>query len=449
MTGTSGRGYLSARALLIGLGLTPLWYALGADQFIWPAIAAVVLPLHVLEHLAARHLPLISRQTLPAALLIFVFVHVASGVSFVWIPQAPYLFLRDLTLFFAAWTTSNTIASRFDERDCRAVLRLLAQYGGLAAAISLLAVVGLGDFEFRGLASRFMPPAFLANPYFDNMVLKTPVEMGEWDPVYRYGPFESKRPRGLFMDANAFGVYMGIVIPIGYWWARSMRSAVARSLMLMGLAASVAALMLSLSRTAYLAVLAASLGVLAIGGLRGFVRRLPGLLVVVLFVGVLTAVVPPDLWLGRAGGAGDVTRLIVYEATLQGIADQPFLGHATLIRNPVSNALPPLGSHSFVLHVLFTQGLVGFVLLTAAFGAGVRAALDLRYAAPEDPRLVTALVFGLFAAGVAALSYDWLFDAVAFMAVWVLAATAARLRTLAVPAPSAEGVHVGTAAGGR
>jgi O-antigen ligase len=358
-------------ARLVGgyLSLLPLFWLLGIDQFLLPVLAALVLARRLLQGTPVR---IVGPVVFLSA---FLFAVAISGFgvdeSFRYIT-----YFRNAIVYASAATIVVFIAS--DIRTLDAAQPLLR---GLAILLAVSSAVGIGAFllDLSGPAIWRTPIASIA----PESIMAT--DMGTRSFVKRLGNpswFLGRtytRINSFFLYPTMFAAFLVVALPSVA--AYRPRSRVARALKVLGLILGTACLLLTTVRTGFLALVLALFFVRFVVMRVGLLRWVSAVLLgVVLVLGVLfsfqfgeaTQTTMQGALMARGEGSL-VHRSAVYDNTINGILERPFLGWGTQRDDPSSPY--PLGSHSTYLGSAYQQGLLGALALVLFYIGALYSAL--------------------------------------------------------------------------
>lgn len=395
--------------LALLLAVPGLW-RLGLDQAAWIAIGLA---------LGALTLHAQPRRRLVLLAAWFVLVLAISGLlgaqGYRWIT-----FARELGIavtFFAAMLGASVLSA--SDRTARYVVIGLAFVVAVSSVASLVAYVSESLFLFRTPIGSLVPEQIAATRLGEISLISR--ALGTSD--YFLGS-SFVRPQGLFLFATSQAVAIAVFTPIllaaAAWYPALRWWFVATAVV------AVAALIATTTRVPIVA-LPASLAAVALvrWGARGGLARLSAHRRLV--ASGLAAVLLVSTVLVMAGAAGPLievlstrslgSRSALYAETLEGWTMRPVLGWGTEIDvggPDVSGGsapgpdeldvdvrgLPPLGSHSQYLGVLFKQGLAGFAIFAAIVALLVVAAWRLVIHGTRSDALLAAAVGSTLLAGV-------------------------------------------------
>lgn len=350
---------LAALATLVLL--TPVWWLLGIEQFLWPPALAVLALLAVQQRRGVVRVCRSQRW-----LLAFLAVFLLSGFGIVE-PFRWLSFARNLGTFASAFLLLFLIVDRVRSwGSVRVLTKTVVITMTLASVIGLLGVIGVWRPGFRAPVAEGIPSALAESSFGRQIVERTTGRMGWWRGVGRYF-----RPTGFFLFPTLFASALAYTLPfafflIGHGRTRWGRRAASVAALLM-----VAALVFSTSRVAFLATACGA------GCFAAFYSRRRKLLLPIAFLALImvvgTFVVVPveavsagagsmvDRITTARGGGSFEHRFEVYRASLVGAAERPLLGWGT--ERDVPGSQYPAGSHSFYLGMLYRHGIVGLIAI--------------------------------------------------------------------------------------
>ncbi|MCE9529758.1 MAG: O-antigen ligase family protein [Planctomycetes bacterium] len=240
--------------------------------------------------------------------------------------------------------------------------QMAAQFGAIAYAAILVTLYGF--FQILG---------------FDPFNWNDPSRIGNW-----------VRPFSTFGNANYLGAYFVLAIPLVVWLALRCSRINRNSLIVLATAMTVLTV-LTLSRAAWLGLMASAATVLAFwwkGERRVTGRQLLYLTVGAIVVG-LTGFLVPGIHDRVRGFLDSAGRFAIWENSWRIFLERPWTGcgpdtfqqvygrHGGIAYWKIYWGVTPSRAHNEFLHVLVTQGLVGFIAclgLVAAIGISFRRA---------------------------------------------------------------------------
>lgn len=434
--------------LTLLLAAPGLW-RLGLDQIAWIALGLT------LGLLAIRSIP--DRRL---AVLAFGFVLVVAVAGLLGAQGYRWItFARELGIvvtFFAAMVGVSTLTVA--ERPARYIVIGLAFVIAISSVASLVAYVSESLFLFRTPIASLVPEEIAATRL--GQLSLTARALGTSD--YFLGT-SFVRPQGLFLFATSQAVAIAAFTPIllaAASWHPSLRWWFYATALV-----AVAALITTTTRVPILA-LPTSVAAVALvrwasrGGVAWFAarRRLTAMGVALVLVAsaglVASGAGEPLIEVLSARSLG--SRSALYLATVEGWSKRPLLGWGTEVDVGATDAggvtgppptevevdvrgLPPLGSHSQYLGVLFKQGLAGFAVFASILILMLMAAWRLVIGGTWPDALLAAAFGTTLFAGVT--ESIWLDPASSLViaVVWgLVAGTAGRRAVNRTPAPVAE-----------
>jgi len=354
--------------IVLFFALLPIWVITGLTPFLGPAL--MVFLVFKLMFLYARQ----KREvTVPfsvfSAMLAFLLFSLVSGLH---IQNEPwvYLFIRNLAVYTGALCLFLVVVNIAQSRpDLLKILRGLDLMVFLACLVGLAAILGLIPIR-PGLpapVSYILPERVRDSEYLSKMMVPS---FGDYIKIELFG-LRVKRIHSVFPYANLFAAALIIVLPFQLFLLNLSKGR-RRTLGRLNIGLVFVNLFFTYSRGAVLALL---FGLLYFGYLRvkkflGFLQRpavvLSTVLLILIFLFVL---IEPVL---ESKSTSTSVRMLIYEKTFESWKESPIFGWGTprniIIKGEASEKLPPLGSHSQFLAVLYRYGLVGFILYCTILG---------------------------------------------------------------------------------
>lgn len=282
------------------------------------------------------------------------------------------VFVRSFSLwlggFFLFILATNLVF--FESRTFFFFLKAILFTALLACIVALLAVSGFLSPSFTAPVAKVLPAVIVNSEFAYAILHKSWVGEG----AARIFGLSFIRPRSFFLYANTFAGFLVLIVPLAFYLYSKQRRIVTRWLMLAVASFIVISLLLTTSR--------AGIASLLIGAVVALRHRLPTrvkVLLTILFVLALTLgilLTNSDFssiarnftelieGLVTARGRSHITRLTIYTGTLKSWQDNPLFGWGTQRNASVAGlpaSLPPLGSHSTFLAILYRHGLLGLV----------------------------------------------------------------------------------------
>lgn len=345
-------GRITHSYIFISLGLLPVWWVLGLDQFIWPMFAVAGYFLY---------LSFTLDFTIPKIflLLFLIIAEYLLSISFI-TERIRYLtFIRNYSIFIGGVLTAVLIAkSHHSREDIIKTVLVIVIIEIIIAGAGFLALFNV-NVSFTTPVSNIIPDSINSN-YLKIMITKS---------FYRgyAGWFRSRhiRPVGLMLYPNLLAgiAAMAVLLKIALWpfvrkWARGV--------LLLSLCIDFTLLVSSLSRSAWVGF-GSAVFLLLLVKTYGFKMKVQilGLLVVVFFIVMMFNGV--DMIVSRLfeKGHSNQGRLRIYFLSLHYLLENPLnllFGYGTQIDHPLLG--PPMGSHSTYLGIMFKQGLVSLLLFS-------------------------------------------------------------------------------------
>jgi len=376
----------------------PLWWILGLDQAAWLA-AGFALGAHAL---AARGIP---RGIVVASASFLVVVAVsgilgASGTR--WLTFGREILI--VVAFFGALAGAAAMAPQLG--PIRNLTGAIALFTVATSAVTLWALVTQNPLTFRTPIAGLVPEV-IADTRLGQLSL---IVRSLGSPSLFIADLAFLRPQGFFLFSTSQAVALIAVIPLlvagASWWPS--RRALLRAAAVMAAVALIA----TTTRVPIAALLGAGALVLAARAwARGRVTLRLNRTTVPVILLALGGASAAAFALGMSDEVMELlatrspeTRASLYLATLDRWADRPILGWGTEV--DWNEALPPLGSHSQYLGVLFKQGLAGLVLFLVIVGYVGAAAIALFR---RNPPAGDLLIIGFLATAASAITESlWL-----------------------------------------
>jgi O-antigen ligase len=336
--------------------LLPLWWLLGLEQFVWmPILAWSSIKVLLLNRVVKYNLTIL----LFAA---FIILSIASAAS-VEEPFRYVSFARNLSSYLTAllllFVITNSVTT-WDE--FLLIVRSVVIAMTLVAMLGLLSLTGMFEPKVTTPVGLALPEVVSATDLGNRLVVREFSSKAWFAYLGSYS-----RLRGTFLFATMYAVALALVIPLALLCVRYSRG-------LPRFGYTAAALILSINlvfTTGRMAIAALTAGaVVSLITNRDIPRAirmwstaaacLVLLFSLVLGGSILDARVSSFL---EARGSSTADRLRIYELTLQGFLERPFIGWGT--ERDVRGLPYPAGSHSYFLGILYRHGLPSFILYVA------------------------------------------------------------------------------------
>lgn len=371
----------------------PLWWLLGLDQAAWLAAGFAL----GASAVAMRGLPM------GIAIAAACFLGAVAVSGFLGATGSRWLtFAREILIvgaFFGALAGAASMEMR--SRYLTNLVGATAVFIAASSALTLFAVLIQDPLTFRTPIADLVPEV-IADTRLGQLSLIVR-SLGSLSTFLGTDFF--LRPQGFFLFSTSEAVALAAAIPLflaaSSWWPRWSRP-------LRGVAGLAAVALIATTTRVPIAALAGAGAVvwIARGWTRGHLivplnRKTLSIILVVLLgvLGAALALGVSDPILELVAARNIETRASLYEATVERWAERPLLGWGTEVDwiptdepRPTSepsatptpapdpmelDALPPLGSHSQYLGVLFKQGIVGLLLFVIVVGYVSAAAVRL------------------------------------------------------------------------
>lgn len=345
------------------LYLIPLWWMLGVEQLVWPIFLLVPLIKIIQARRGRVHVPAPARW-----LGLFLIVYLLSGASIVETTRL-ITFGRNFAPYLAAFFLILILANvRIEPRSARLVVDAAIGVMIAAALVGLLGILDLAQPQFQSGLGYFLP-GFIRNTNYGARIAVKGIGGISWFS----GIGDYYRVRSIFMYSTLYASALAAITPMILFRLRHSTSRWGRSLLLLGLLAVLTNLLFTTARTAILALVA--------GGFYFWlwvppnprrIKWVAGLGIVSLILLLLYFAAAGNLYiltdpitegtgaLLAARGGSTNSRIFVYQQTLLGWLQRPFLGWGT--ERDIPGFPLPAGSHSHYLGILYKQGLIGLIL---------------------------------------------------------------------------------------
>ena len=353
--------------------LLPVWWWLGVEQFIWPAIFGLA-ALKML-HLQRWQLRLNGPLRWFALFLVII------AISGLFIVEAErwLTFWRNFGAFAGGFLLLLIVSNR--ARTWPAIERLLdaALLAVLiAGTVGLLGVLGVWRPTFLSLAGRVMPEAVLATSYGRAIAFRALGEFGWFTGLelfYRLNSF--------FLFSNHYSSALVYAIPFLFYKLTRCHGW-RRVLVVLGIVLLLINLVYTTGRVALLSLLGGALLFVVFYSLRQRAIKVLGALALAAAIWLLAlaatvelaapgpgsgliggAIEAVDAFVFARGEGSYTSRFGVYEATIAGFLERPLFGWGT--ERDVEGLDLPAGSHSEYFAALYRQGLLGLLSLLGLY----------------------------------------------------------------------------------
>lgn len=407
---------------------TPLLWVLGLEQFfavpvlLWSAVKLLGRGVRLPQH---------------PVLLALLFLLIAMTVSALFVDEAfRYItYVRNVSMYVnAALIVLIVLASAPTLAEIRRLLRALVVLMGLAALIGLLGIIDISRPQFSSLFGQLLPASISDTGYGQQIANRSTGNMA-WFRLFG-GYF---RVSSFFMFSTMYAAALAISIPIaayfcrvGTWRSRSLSAVILGLLIvnlvfttgrmaMVGLVAGLLVLILQNPNTFWKVVTTT----LITAGIAASLLWIPE--------GSVTGVV--DEFVFARGEGSPLTRLTIYQSTLEGLIQRPMFGWGTerdIVG--VEGMTLPAGSHSYYLGMAYKHGLFGlavFAALLVAIARGIQVPRrsGVRDQAPEAV-LASHVQWALVAAAVIGVTSALDLDATLVVVLTVIVACGLANRTV-------------------
>jgi len=353
-------GELAVIASISGLYLLlPLWWWLGAEQFIWPIGWGLLAAMLALRKRIRVPLPATARW-----LLIFVLAQLASGAS-IQEPARIITFARTLSTYLAAFlivvSLPNALATG---RQLDGLLKVTVLLLAICSAVGLLGILGIWRPSFISPVGGLLPTWVRDTTYGGVVVNRTIGRTAHFLGLTYF------RVYTFFLFPNQYAVFVAIVLPLAFWMLRRAASSRGRLFYLSVIAMGLVNLVCTTGRVPVIAFLFGGAYALLGPAVRRHLKLVMAAAALLLLVGAgvvllsgaardsLSRAAEPLLYARGSGPVDD--RMAVYGPTVRGILARPLFGWGT--ERDVPGAVYPAGSHSYYLGILYKHGIVGFLI---------------------------------------------------------------------------------------
>jgi polysaccharide biosynthesis protein PslJ len=336
----------------------PLWWVLGLGPFIWSVLA-----LPMAFALAVRGHVRVPRGF--GIWLLFLIWMLGSGIKLdSGLRTAGWAYRASLYLAATVFLLYLCNASR----ESLSVRRMTLILAGFWAFIVVGGYLGIffphGNFSTPVEAA--MPPSLLANSYVYNLVHPSFAQLTSAGGV-------TPRPQAPFTYTNEWGAAYALLIPMVLIAIGRLPRGPLRAGLLLLLPISLVPAMLTLNRGLYLSLGA---GLLYAGlrfALRGRVKALIGVFVLLCVAGAVAAILPVQQLLQERVSSthSNRTRVSVYKQAVVGVSRSPLLGYGAPRPAEEGPGAPSVGTQGQFWMVLFSHGIPGATLFVGWYLASL------------------------------------------------------------------------------
>ncbi len=374
--------------------LTPVWWYLGVEQFIW-FLALPLLTLKVLWNRRGR----IAYPTVALLFSLFLAGYLLSGFAIENFSQVDS-FLRKFGVFFSTFLLFIIILNGVHSwGEIKKLILALLVMMAVAAGMGMMGIIGLFRPQFQAPIASILP-GWIINTAVGGYISQRIIGHFGLFLSFRY-----YRVNSIFLFPIVYATALAVVLPL-FIYAYETASSAWRKLAWMLIAGMLFVnLVDTTGRIALVGFLAGgAYYLLFVRHRRRFYQRLfvflvlLGLSLLILFL-ILSQFVPffhslVDAVLAAIMTRSTTERLLVYEYTLQQVLLRPVFGWGTEL--DVTGFGLPVGSHGLYLALLYRQGVVGLItfvstLLWLAYSGRPFSRLDTTDAGPDLAEQVFAV----------------------------------------------------------
>lgn len=339
-------------ALYLGF---PLWWVLGLRAFIWPVMAVPMLGALVVR----------TRIRVPAGFgLWFGFlvwmlgsaIELDSGARMLGFAYRASLYLSATVVFLYVYNAPR------DRLPPRTLSFLLTAFWVFVVIGGYLGIA-FPNGSFETVVEHFMPANLLANSLVRAMV----------HPAFAQTAGASlgvaPRPQAPFTYTNEWGANFALLVPLVLTAMSQARSGGGRALLALLLPVGLVPAALSLNRGLFLSLGAGLVYAALRYAIRGRVKAMIGVTVVVAVAGAVFAVLPVKQLLEErlTSSSSNQTRASLYAEARDRVASSPLLGYGAPRPSEVGGASLAVGTLGQFWMVLFSHGIPGAALFVGFY----------------------------------------------------------------------------------
>ncbi|AEB12559.1 O-antigen ligase family protein [Marinithermus hydrothermalis] len=400
------------RLALYFILLTPLWWFLGIEQFIWPILGAFLLVLQ------RRILVFSPIKFLIALISIQIFSIALIEESIRYYTYGRQLLTSIGSVLFLTVVTSSI--KSFD--DIRFLIRGISLFFTVAGFLGIFAITGFWNGYFLAPIEMFLPESVQSTSYGERIVFKYLGQPGYFTFIGEY-----IRVSSLWLYPTTYAMAIVAFFPLSLWAMQADKPRY-RSLHILAIILMFINLVFTTGRMAMLGLL--------LGGVYFMFsqKRFFWISVVAVgFVPILFSIlegshlnsignVISSLVVARGEGSF-IDRVRIYRATFEGWLERPVLGWGT--EQDIEGFAYPAGSHSFWGGTLYKYGLVGLSILLLALWKTWRSivcskkkakVLELR----EVYNMLRFIQWSFIAVGVNGITDSWDLDSITYLLIWLI-----------------------------
>jgi len=341
------------------IGLLPIYWFVGIEQFIWPVLLLwVAIKIIIVKR---------SKVIIPNVLQLFLLFMVSQTVSGFTALSAEsfdswFAFLRNLAAFVTGFLVFFVIVNAcHDWRQVKRLVITVAIVMGITAIFGILGIVGLLRFQYYSPVSSIFPSWLMESSVADRFSLRSLGINTSFFSIKYY------RLTTFFSFPTLYATALLTALPFTFFAVKISGKKIQNFLFIILIALMGINLIFTTSRAATASLVAGFIYFQVIVKKRRKALKwsvaasaaLILLIVVVLNTGLLDAL--NELVTVRSTD----TRLRLYIVTLEYWLNRPLFGWGIARRMPETDIYLPLGSHSYYQAILFRFGLVGtFIFLS-------------------------------------------------------------------------------------
>jgi polysaccharide biosynthesis protein PslJ len=346
--------------LTVMFGLVPLWWLLGVWYFVWPFFGIALFGL-----LTTRGRVRIPAGTTPW--LVFLGTVVVSVVRLERITQL-YVFGLRLGYLFTAFMVCLYVYNLVrDGVPWARVTNPLCVYWLCMVAFGWLGVLA-PRFSTPSPFQLLLPPGVAAERFVMDV---SRLDATEFNP---YSDHPIYRPAAPYPYTNNWGTAYSFLIPFLLAHLTSVRRGAMRICLVVSLPLSVVPAFLTLNRGMFIGLGAGVLYLLGREILRGRVRLLLPVAVIVLIGWLFTLFIPVVDLITHRTSTTDTTsdRFDLYVQTWAAVVHSPLLGYGQPNTVDTTHAAEPLGTQGMIWQVLYSHGIPATICLYVLFAVIMR-----------------------------------------------------------------------------
>jgi hypothetical protein len=348
--------------------MLPLWWALGIEQFVYfPLLLFSSVKLLLIKR-TVRYQPTLILLLLFTGASIGSLVQVEDPLRFVTFARNLLSYLTLTMLFFVI---TNAVRAW---HQLQSLLSAIVISLGIVGVLGLMAALGTFTPVIQTPVTQLIPEMIRNTDLLGRISER---ELGSFSWFSYLGKYY--RLRGTFLFATMYAAALAMVIPLAalcFNYANRKRGKILYLGIILVLLWN---LFFTTGRTAWLALLAGGLLWLVFSTRITLWTRASliaiGIVGLVLLFTLQAPLIKEETGnLLAARGSSTSDRLLIYAATVEGIAARPLLGWGT--ERDVAGIPYPAGSHSYMLGILYRHGVAAGALFLSVFVATVWASIS-------------------------------------------------------------------------